>query len=181
MMKLKKEQRTPHFVADYLAKSIEDIDFKQLAQQGIHYIAFDADSTLVNFRGRELPVSTKLFLQKQRSLFTSWCIASNRITNDLLPLAKSMDAQVIRATLLTRKPSRRFFDRVILLCGGKPSQIAMIGDKLIADIWGAKRAGMITIWVEKIGRDNPIDWAFRVRQIEKWLMKAYRPKNLNDE
>ncbi len=175
MLKLSREPKTPRFVPDYLARSIEDVDFELLAKNGIRYIAFDADSTLVNFRGRELSEQTKLFLQKQRKLFDKWCIASNRITNDLLPLAESMDAQVVRATLLTRKPSRRFFDRVLILFGGKPQQIAMIGDKLIADIWGAKNAGMTTIWVEKIGSDNPIDWIFRVRQIEKWLMKAYRP------
>ncbi|MES2971159.1 MAG: HAD hydrolase-like protein [Patescibacteria group bacterium] len=176
MLRLQREPRTPRFVPDYLARSVEAVDFKQLADQGIRYIAFDADSTLVNFRGRELSPSTKLFLQKQRKLFDKWCIASNRITNDLLPLAESMDAQVIRASLWTRKPSRRFFNTVLTFFGGKPQEIAMIGDKLIADIWGAKRAGMVTIWVEKIGQDNPLDWIFRVRQIEKWLMRAYRPK-----
>lgn len=175
-MKLKRDSHTPRFVPDYLARSVEDVDFRRLAKDGVRYIAFDADSTLVNFRGRELTPQTKLFLQKQRKLFDKWCIASNRITNDLLPLAESMDAQVVRATLFTRKPSRRFFDRVLLLFGGKPGQIAMIGDKLIADIWGAKRSGMVTVWVEKIGNDNPLDWVFRVRQIEKFLMRAYRPK-----
>lgn len=177
MRRLKKEAGAPRFVPDYMATSLLDVDFRLLEQSGVRYIAFDADSTLVNFRGRELSPQTKLFLQKQRKLFDKWCIASNRITNDLLPLAESMDAQVVRATLLTRKPSRRFFDRVLLLLGGKPRQIAMIGDKLVADIWGAKRAGMVTIWVEKIGNDNPLDWLFRVRQIEKWLMRAYKPKN----
>lgn len=175
MQRLKRELRTPYFVPDYVAKSIEDVDFRLLSRKGVKFVAFDADSTLVHFRGTELAPGAKLFLQKQRRLFESWCIASNRITNDLLPLADSMDAQVVRATILTRKPSRRFFDRVLTLFGGKPYRVAMIGDKLIADIWGAKRAGMITVWVEKIGPDNPLDTLFRVRQLEKKLMSAYKP------
>jgi uncharacterized protein len=176
MLELKRKPSTPLFVPDYMAKSVLDIDFDMLAKKGIRYIAFDADSTLVHYLGRKLSRESKLFLQEQRKLFEKWCIASNRITNDLMPLAESMDAQIIRATLFTRKPSRRFFDRVMVFFGGKPQEIAMIGDKLIADVWGAKQAGMTTIWVEKIGNDNPLDWIFRVRQIEKWLMRAYRPK-----
>ncbi|MBA3758879.1 HAD hydrolase-like protein, partial [Candidatus Saccharibacteria bacterium] len=53
----------------------------------------------------------------------------------------------------------------------------MIGDKLIADMFGGKRAGMTTVWVEKIGKDNPWDQLLQVRHFEKRLMKAYIKKS----
>jgi predicted HAD superfamily phosphohydrolase YqeG len=112
-------------------------------------------------------------LQKQRHLFKGWCIASNRITNDLEPLGRSMDAPVLRAHGMVRKPRLKFFDQVINLFDAKPAEIAMIGDKLFADIWGAKRAGMVTVWVEHIGPDLPWDRLLRTRSRERKILKKY--------
>ena len=174
MKQLKREANTPRFVPDYLATSLLDVDFDELKRRGVKYIAFDADATLVHYRGKALSSETKIFLQQNRNKFVKWCIASNRVTNDLLPLAESMDAQVIRASWFIRKPSIRFFDWVIRHFGAKPHEIAMIGDKLIADMYGGKRAGMITVWVERIGKDSRHDTFFRVRQFEKYLMRRYQ-------
>lgn len=176
MIALKRTSKTPRFVPDYIANSLADVDFVRLKKQGIRYIAFDADSTLVTFRGTTMMTATRKFLMSKRRLFKNWCIASNRITNDLQPLADSIGAEVVRASWLTRKPSRRFFRWVFHKLNAEPSETAMIGDKLIADMWGAKRAGMTTIWVERLGNDNPLDRVFRTRQVEKQLMKAYQPK-----
>lgn len=175
MIALKRGARTPRFVPDYIAKSLADIDFVLLKKRGIKFIAFDADSTLVPFRGKTMLGATRRLLHTKRKLFKDWCIASNRVTNDLQPLADSINAKVVRATLFTRKPSRRFFARVLDKLQARPQDTAMIGDKLIADMWGAKRAGITTVWVEHLGNDNPLDRIFRTRHLEKQLMKAYQP------
>src|SRR5688572_7991687 len=110
MRELDKKPGTPRFVPDYMATSLLDVDFELLKKRGIKYVAFDADSTLVPSRGKLLDAKTEAFLKKYRPMFKDWCIASNRITNDLVLLAKSMDAQVIQATVIIRKPQRRFFN-----------------------------------------------------------------------
>jgi len=173
MRALKRDSKTPKFVPDYMATSLLSVDFKELKKRGVRFIAFDADSTLVDFRGKALLPETKLFLQEQRKLFESWCIASNRITNDLLPLAESMDAQIVQATIFVRKPQRKFFDWVIRHFGAQPQEIAMIGDKLLADMYGAKKSGLITVWVEKIGQDSPWDRLIRLRSLERRLLKKF--------
>lgn len=161
-----------------MAGSLADVDFEELKRIGVKYIAFDADSTLVQFRGKQLSDETKALLKSKRHLFENWCIASNRITNDLLPLAESMDAQVVRATILVRKPKELFFKWVMAHFGTEnPAEVAMIGDKLIADMFGAKRAGFVTVWVEKIGPDIIWDRAFQVRRWERKLMQKYLPEN----
>ncbi|MDB5186424.1 MAG: putative hydrolase of the superfamily [Candidatus Saccharibacteria bacterium] len=177
MKSFARNSHMPLFVPDYMASSLTSIDFELLKASGVRFIAFDADSTLVPFRGKILTEEVKQFLSEKRGLFKGWCIASNRLTNDLLPLAESMDAQVIRATLTNRKPQRRFFEQVIRHFGCEPHEIAMIGDKLIADMWGAKRAGLTTVWVEKIGTDSPWDRLFHLRRTEKKLIKKYLPEN----
>ncbi len=173
MIHIKREPRTPRFVPDYMAKSIADIDFNLLAEQGIRYVAFDADSTLVPWRGVEIAPSTRKFLREKQKLFKGWCIASNRITNDLEPLAESIGAGIVQASWTVRKPQRRYFKWVTKYFKAKPSEIVMIGDKLLADIFGAKRAGFTTVWVEHLGTDSPIDQMVRLRQIERRLLKKY--------
>lgn len=173
MIHIKREAKTPRFVPDYMAKSIEDIDFKLLAKNGVRYVAFDADSTLVPYRGIEISQSTIKFLKKQRPLFKNWCVASNRLTNDLDPLAKTIDASVIRAQGLFRKPQIRFFQHVLQHLGAKPHEVVMIGDKLRADIFGAKRAGLTTVWVEHLGADSLFDQLIHLRKIERRLLKKH--------
>lgn len=176
MVHLERKKRTPQFVPDYVAQSLADVDFELLGEKGIEYIAFDADSTLVHFRGTVLAPQIRDLLVSKRRLFKGWCIASNRPTNDLQDLGRSIDAPVIRASLLARKPRSKYFSKVVGHFGVQPKRIAMVGDKLIADMWGAKRAGMKTVWVKKIGPDSPWDWLLRTRWIEKFLMRAYLPR-----
>ncbi len=173
MRRITRKPNTPHFVPDYMASSIEDIDFKLLAKSGIKYIAFDADSTLVHYRGKTLSEKTKRYLQEQKPLFKKWCIASNRLTNDLWPLAESIGVELVQSTLTNRKPKRRYFDQVLRHLGSKPRQTAMIGDKIIADMWGAKRAGFKTVWVEHLGRDSLPDRLVRLRRWEKRMLNKY--------
>ncbi len=156
-----------------MANSIRDVDFKLLAKQGIKFVAFDADSTLVPSRGIEISPETLKYLRRQKKLFKKWCIASNRITNDLRPLADSIDATVVRATWTIRKPQRRFFRWVLRHLGATSAETVMIGDKLVADIWGAKRSGLMTVWVEHLGKDIISDRVIRLRQLEKRLLKRF--------
>ncbi len=173
MREVKREVNTPRFVPDFMASSLMDIDFELLKKRGIKFVAFDADSTLVPYRGIELTPKTQKFLLSKRKLFKKWVIASNRPTNDLQNLAKSIDATVVRAILFKRKPQKRYFKKVLRFLGAKPSEIAMVGDKLIADMFGAKRMGMVTVWVEHLGKDSLVDRLTRLRKIERRFLKKY--------
>lgn len=166
------------YVPDYYAKSIADIDFVKLKEKGIKAIAFDADSTLVPFsifpfKKKIIAAKSLRKLRKSRNLFDAWIIASNRPTNDLQEIAKIINAEVVRASLLRRKPRRTYFKTVIRQAGVQPRKIAMVGDKLIADIYGANRMGITSVWVHRIGRDNPIDILVQSRRFENWLIKKY--------
>ena len=45
-------------------------------------------------------------------------------------------------TIGWQKPHRRIFDRALELAGASADEAVMVGDRLLADIWGAKRLGM---------------------------------------
>lgn len=171
--KLKRSIKTPNYVPDYVASGLDDINFELLKNRGIEYIAFDADSTLVRYWGKKIDKHNLKYLRSKRKLFRKWCIASNRPINNLQMLGKSINAEVIRATLFNRKPSARYFKKVTDHFNAPPRKIAMIGDKLISDIWGANKAGFATIWVSRIGSDNPWDKIIGVRNFEDRLMRRY--------
>ncbi len=173
MRTLDVNSQSPLVIPNYLASSVLDIDFKKIKNDGIDYIAFDADATLVGFRKKALDDKTKKYLEKELRRFKGVCIASNRVTNDLHEIADDINAHTVRATLTTRKPSVKFFHRVVELFDVKPSKIAMVGDKLIADIYGGNKAGFKTVWVDKNGRDSIIDWVVQTRRFERRLTKKH--------
>lgn len=174
MQKLIRDDHTPYFVPDYIANSIADIDFKVLKSSGIKYLAFDADSTLVEYRGKIIADETVAYLLENKKLFDGLCIATNRVVKDLEPMAKSIGADLIQATGWVRKPKQKFFQRIMDHYDAQPHEIAMIGDKLVADMHGAKRAGLVTVWVERMGVGDSIwDRFLGVRRFEKRMMRKY--------
>lgn len=58
------------------------------------------------------------------------------------------------------KPSTRGYRQAMALAGQPPEHTAMLGDKLLTDILGAKRAGILALMVEPAG--GPAGWWNRV-------------------
>lgn len=157
-----------HFLPDFMAKSLAEVDFARLAEVGVRFVAIDADGTLAEYRKSTIDKATKKHLLSQRKHIDGWCIASNRVTSGLDKLGGVIDAYVVPTNPLARKPRARYFRRVIEhFDTARPEEIAMIGDKLLADVWGANRAGMVSVWVEQLGDDGLSDKLFRVRQWEQ--------------
>jgi len=57
-------------------------------------------------------------------------------------LADAIDGVVSSHSLGWQKPHRRIFERALELASVRPEEAVMVGDRLLADIWGAKRMGM---------------------------------------
>jgi FMN phosphatase YigB (HAD superfamily) len=45
-----------------------------------------------------------------------------------------------------QKPHAAIFRRALELSGVPPSDAVMVGDRMVQDVWGAKRLGMRAIW-----------------------------------
>jgi HAD superfamily hydrolase (TIGR01549 family) len=57
-----------------------------------------------------------------------------------------------------RKPSPHIFHKMLYYWGIEPSQAAMVGDTLSADILGARKAGLYSIWITRRA-DTPANQA----------------------
>lgn len=69
------------------------------------------------------------------------------------------------------KPSRKAFLKLVLDFDLKPSEIAVIGDRPLTDIWGGKRAGMKTILVRVLKTMQEPVWKSRMRNMERIFIK----------
>jgi uncharacterized protein len=135
--------------ADYVA-TISHLPITELQARGVRVLAFDLDHTLAHRRTRVLAPGHLEIMRNLRVHGFRLILASNS-AHDLTALGASIDATVVRATLLSRKPLLSYYRRVIAAAGCHPDQIAMVGDRVINDIWGAKLAGLVTVKVNRLG------------------------------
>lgn len=161
------------YLPDQTAGTIKDIDFARLARAGINCVALDVDSTLVRPGAVEIDQATIDYLnqQQQDGNIHKICIASNRLRRNLEPLAASIGAELFYPHKGTRKPKKRYFDRLLRSLNCRPEQAVMIGDKVVRDIFGANRAGMSTILVDPLGPDLLWDRLVLRRWRDRRLLK----------
>jgi len=68
---------------------------------------------------------------------------------DQADLRSYFDVILTSAALGIRKPNPLIFQTALRQWGYSPSQAAMVGDSLGADILGAKNAGLYSIWITR--------------------------------
>jgi len=120
----------------------------ELQSRGVKALAFDLDDTLTPARSRQLSNRTITYLKQLGAAGFKLFLASNAMV-DITHLGAMIDATVIEATLLSRKPMKSYFRRLIVASGCSPQEIAMIGNRTLTDILGANRAGLITIKIRR--------------------------------
>lgn len=170
-------QKATGLAPDYFVDAIKDIDFQVLKSRGVKYLVLDVDHTIVLYQEIELDPKTRDFLNEQvsKGLIEGIFIASNSQRN-LAGIADVIRAKVIRPKGLTRKPAKKFFNQILATIGCKPHEAVMVGDKLIMDVLGGNRAGMLTILVAPLGPDMLFDRIIRRRFFSKLHLRKYRVK-----
>ena len=145
------------FWPDFVARSVVDIDFYYLNRIGIKAVMIDLDGTVVVRGGYEVSKQVSKVLKDQE---LKVYIATNRPkSRDLKNLEAQLSASgVIHPKGLVGKPFAHYYKKSLQILKLRGDQVAMIGDRYIQDIYGANRAGLVTIHVDKLGESaNIID------------------------
>jgi HAD superfamily phosphatase (TIGR01668 family) len=166
-------------VPNYIAPGILAIDYDHLFANGIKHLVFDVDNTLVSFGEPALDPAVQTFLLELKNRPEVCCVrlASNSI-RDLARIKEPLDVPVIQPRPLSFKPLPAFYHRVLQNIHDQPGAVAMIGDKLIQDVWGGNYVGMTTILVQPLGRDNLLDRLLLTRLHERRLLRKYLPRHI---
>lgn len=166
-MRKRIDQKGYSFLPDYIVESVTDVDFDYLAKLGIKVCLFDLDHTILH-HGTEIiePQILKHIHQSGMKVY----IATNRVHSEVLDrIAHQLDADgVVHAERgKFAKPSREYYKHAITVTGVEAGQIAMIGDRILQDIWGSRRMGLTSILLSKFG---PIKWWDRLLIVPDLLL-----------
>ena len=127
----------------------EQIRGEELARRGIRLLLCDLDYTLAPKSQREPDETVRQWIDSLRRAGVEVMILSNnrspaRVERFCRDLGITYEGHA-------QKPSAKGFRRAMARVGVTPEETAMLGDKLLTDMLGAHRAGVLPVMVEPLG------------------------------
>ena len=162
-----------YFYPDIYQKSIYSINYGKLLENGIRCLLFDLDNTCVPYIENKPDKKLKDHFDKLKDMGFKVIIFSNSHKKRLEPFKKELN---VDCSPNCKKPLRGKFIKIMDIYDYKLSEVAIIGDQLVTDIYGGNKVGITTILVNPIGKD-PI-WTKFNRIREKNIMQKLRDNNL---
>lgn len=157
------------FYPDVYLDSTYDIDFETLYREGFRGVIFDIDNTLVPHGAPADARSIALFERLKSIGFESVLLSNNKEPRVKMFNDKVHTHYIFRAG----KPGKKGYLRAMELMNTKPDTTLFVGDQLFTDVWGAKRAGILTYLVKPIHPKEEIQIVLK-RRLEWVVLFFYR-------
>ena len=149
-MQATKPKKSNGFRPDYIADSVLDIDYQQLASGKIKAMAFDVDGTLINHGHMDIDTeyANKLTKKIHEAGISTIILASNT-KRSLDVIGEKLNVNgIVTVQEGIKKPQKAFYKKILAHAKLKPENIAMVGDRPLQDIWGANKSGLYTIAIK---------------------------------
>lgn len=143
-----------YFFPDVYQKSIYTINYEKLKENGIKCLLFDLDNTCVPYIDRKPTKRLKNLFDKLDDMGLKVIIFSNSPKERLMPFKKELNVDCCSKA---RKPRKGKFLKVLKTYNYDLSEVAIIGDQLMTDIYGGNKVGIMTILVNPM---SDIDMPF---------------------
>ncbi len=161
---------------------INEINFSGFKERGVNTLLLDGEGSFVEHNGWD--IDPKIVKRIKSQDFDNIAIVSNKRPNtekDFVRLnhwAEQLGENVVVFTPLDRserKPGSKMLLKAASHFGIDTNQAVMVGDKVTADVLAANRAGMYSVWVDRLGwEDLPGDRIGR-RPVEAGIRMVTRP------
>ena len=142
-----------NFIPDMYQKSIYHIDYDKLKEDGIKCLLFDLDNTCVPFKDKEPNKKLKDLFETLKDMDFKVIIYSNATKKRLKPFKNGLG---VDCSASSKKPSVKKLLKIIKLFEYELSDVAIIGDQLYTDMLCGNRAGIKTILVNPMSKDDLI-------------------------
>jgi HAD superfamily phosphatase (TIGR01668 family) len=167
--------RTKDFIPKEYHKSFFDIDFVSLYQKGYRLLLTDLDNTLISYAEE---VATKTIIDKIEELKNigfEVAILSNNYQPRINKFVQDLN---ISGYASAHKPLTSGIKRAVSGCSKKyeKSEIIIVGDQIMTDIWGANRYGSYCILVDPIKAKTEKWYTKFNRKIEENMIKKIKRK-----
>lgn len=158
------------FYPDFDVDSAYVIDYKKLYQLGYRGVIFDIDNTLVPHGAPADDKAKKLFASLTEIGFGIMLLSNNKE-----PRVRTFQEEAGGGEYIYKagKPGRIGYERAMKELGTVPGNTVFVGDQLFTDIWGAKKAGIVTYLVKPIHPKEEIQIVLK-RVLEKIVLFFYR-------
>lgn len=159
------------FRPDEVVVSVADIDLDALERRGIEALLIDVDNTLIAHGTPEVTPDRLEWAERAGESF-KLCLVSNSITGRRMRrLAEAMGIPGINVWTWDRKPFTAGVRRAMRELGSTPETTAMIGDQVMTDVIAGNRAGLYTIWVDRISEEEFIFTRAIHRRMEEFVAR----------
>lgn len=161
------------FKPDIYKKTIFDIDYKSLKDNGIKCLVFDLDNTLGLISHKNCPDDTKQLIKKLQKDFKV-IISSNNTKKRLKPYLEELGIDGVSWSMKPSIRSLLVIKNRYKLC---KKEMCIIGDQIVTDILAGKRFHIKTILVDPLGNKD-LKITGLNRTIENRIMKKYEKRGL---
>ena len=158
-----------YFFPDYSHKAVDDIDVGGLYESGIRYALLDIDNTIVPYTSPFPDDKALKFLKSLSDNGIRYCFVSNNNKNRVEEFNKYIGVPVYPRA---KKPLLFGIDKAMRDFGAVKENTVLIGDQIFTDMWGGKRAGILTVLVEPIEECESLFFRFK-RYFEKKVIRRY--------
>ncbi len=150
--------------ADYEAKTVFEINYTKLKEEGIKVIAFDLDSTVMKSKSGRFSIETLNLFEKLKKDFKLLIISNNNNLEYISKAAQQIDFPVIGPA---KKPATSVSKDFLKKNNIEIKEMVMVGDRPLTDILFGKFLGCKTILVDSISWQEEKPIVRLARKIER--------------
>ena len=143
-------------------KSIFDINYDLLKKKNIKVIIFDLDNTIITV-DEDYPSEKVVELFKKLNNEFKIFIASNNKKERVRRIGKYMNVHAFYSVV---KPTKKIRKLLLKKYDVKMSEVAIIGDQVVTDIFMGNRLKMYTVLVDPLGEKD-----LKITYFNRWLEK----------
>ena len=154
-------------------KTIFDINYDKLKEDGIKCLVFDLDNTLGLISHKNCPDEAKKLVKKLKKDFIV-LISSNNTKKRLKPYLEELGIDGVSWSM---KPSIKSLIKIKLKYKLKKKEMCMIGDQIVTDVLAGNRFRIKTILVDPLG-EKDLKITGLNRKIEARIVKRYEKRGL---
>lgn len=139
--------------------SIFDIDYKRLKKQGTKALFFDLDNTIIGYDQVKLSEHHFELIKTLQNDFSLVVLSNTSYSR----VSRALEGLEVPFIFHATKPLKRGFKKACKQADVAPSEVVMIGDQLMTDVFGANRMKISTILVKSVKRKS-----------DRWMTKMNR-------
>ena len=162
------------FKPDMYIKDIYSINYDKLMNIGIKCILFDLDNTLVPSFKNKPTRKVKDLVEKLKDMGFKVIIFSNSNKKRLTPFKNILEVDCSHSS---KKPFSKKFKKVLKEYKYSQSEVAIVGDQIVTDIFGGNRVGIFTILIKPINEKELLFTKFN-RMIERKIIRKLERRNI---